>query len=119
VPDQGWAETVAEAFDVVGAAILVSGFVWSLVSASRMWASNGGQAAYRVLRTTFGSTLLLGLEVFVAADLVRTVAVAPTLENVVVLAIIVAIRTFLSFSLQVEIEGDLPWRRRRTGEVGR
>ena len=67
--------------------------------------------AYLVLRQAFGGTLLLGLEVLVAADLVHTVAVAPTLDNVLVLGLIVVIRTFLSFSLETEIEGVAPWRR--------
>jgi uncharacterized membrane protein len=106
-----WSERVAEVFDAVGAAILAVGFVWSVVLAARAWRADGGAEAYRRLRTTFGGVLLLGLEVLVAADLVRTVAVAPTLQNVLVLGVIVVIRTFLSFSLQVEIEGTLPWRR--------
>jgi hypothetical protein len=72
-------------------------------------------STYQVLRQTFGGTLLLGLEVLVAADLIRTVAVAPTLDNVLVLGLIVVIRTFLSFSLETEIEGVPPWRRGRTG----
>ena len=58
--------------------------------------------------------ILLGLEILVAADLVRTVAVAPTVENVVILGVIVLIRTFLSFSLEIEIEGVVPWRRAQT-----
>ena len=62
--------------------------------------------------------LLLGLEILVAADLIKTVAVATTIENVGVLGLIVLIRTFLSFSLEVEIEGTLPWRRPpRAGSV--
>lgn len=65
---------------------------------------------YPALRETFGGVLLLGLEILVAA-LIRTVAVSPTLRNVAVLGLIVVIRTFLSFSLQVEIDGQLPWRR--------
>jgi uncharacterized membrane protein len=64
-----------------------------------------------VLRQAFGGTLLLRLDVLVAADLVRTAAVAPTLDNVLVLGPIVLIRTFLSFSLETEIEGVAPWRR--------
>jgi uncharacterized membrane protein len=110
-----WTERIAEAFDVVGSAILVVGFLWSVTSAVRAWTRHGGREGYRVMRTSFGGALLLGLEVFVAADLIRTVAVAPTLQNVVVLAIIVAIQTFLSFSLQVEVEGRLPWRERSQG----
>jgi uncharacterized membrane protein len=66
---------------------------------------------YLILRQAFGGTLLLGLEVLVAADLVRTIAVSPTLDNVLVLGLIVVIRTVLSFSLETEIEGAAPWRR--------
>jgi Predicted membrane protein len=114
-----WTTRVAQSFDVVGAAILVVGFVWSITLAIRTWLTAGGAEGYRRLRTTFGRTVLLGLEVLVAADLIRTVAVAPTLQNVLVLAIIVAIRTFLSFSLEVEIEGSLPWRRTTGRAPGR
>jgi|GEM_PF-2418383 len=71
--------------------------------------SHDGQLAYQVMRESFGGVILLGLEILVAADLVRTVAVAPTRENVIVLAIIVLIRTVLSFSLEVEIDGMWPW----------
>ncbi len=59
----------------------------------------------------FGRTILLGLEFLVAADIIRTVAVEPSLENVAVLGLIVLIRTFLSFSPEVEIDGSLSWRR--------
>ena len=105
-------EQVARGFEALGAVILVVGFVWSLglaVSAWRRTAS--GRTGFVTLRQSFGAALLLALEVLVAADLIRTVAVAPTLENVVVLGLIVLIRTILSFSLEVEIEGVLPWRR--------
>ena len=57
----------------------------------------------------FGRSILLGLEFLVAADIIRTVAVQPSLENVTVLGLIVFIRTFLSFSLEVEIDGRWPW----------
>ena len=67
-----------------------------------------------MLRNSFGNVILLGLEILVAADLVRTVAVAPTVENVVILGVIVLIRTLLSFSLEIEIEGVAPWRRALT-----
>ena len=91
---------------------MVVGFVWSFVLAVLAWRRFGRLAkAYLVLRQAFGGTVLLGLEVLVAADLVRTVAVAPTLDNVLVLGLIVVIRTFLSFSLETEIEGIAPWRR--------
>ncbi|WP_018350318.1 DUF1622 domain-containing protein [Longispora albida] len=105
-------EAVATSFEGLGAAVLAGGVVWACAAAVRERRAAGSWAgAYRTVRRVFGSALLLSLEVLVAADLIRTVAVAPTLRNVGVLGLIVAIRTFLSFSLQVEIEGTLPWRR--------
>src|SRR5258708_16157742 len=102
----------AEAFEGLGALILTIGLLWSVVLAVLAWRRSGSlQRAYTALRQAFGATLLLGLEILVAADLIRTVAVAPTLDNVLVLAMIVLIRTFLSFSLEIEIDGVLPWRR--------
>ena len=103
---------VAQGFEALGAAVLVVGIVWSFVLAVVAWRRSGQPSAgYVALRAAFGGTLLLGLEVLVAADLVRTVAVAPTLENVLVLGLIVLIRTVLSFSLETEIEGVVPWKR--------
>ena len=108
----GLMDHVAQGFEALGAAILVVGVVWSFVLAAVAWRRFDRPAkAYLVLRQAFGGTLLLGLEVLVAADLIRTVAVAPTLNNVLVLGLIVVIRTFLSFSLETEIEGVAPWRR--------
>ena len=110
---------VAQGFEALGAAVLLVGIVWSFVLAVVAWRRSGRPAtAYVALRSAFGGTLLLGLEVLVAADLVRTVAVAPTLDNVLVLGLIVLIRTVLSFSLETEIEGVAPWRRARLSGVG-
>jgi uncharacterized membrane protein len=103
---------VIQAFEALGAVVLVIGVAWSLVLAVIAWRRSGSAGhGYTTLRQVFGGTLLLGLEVLVAADLIRTVAVAPTLNNVLVLGLIVLIRTFLSFSLETEIEGVPPWRR--------
>ncbi|MFI8002881.1 DUF1622 domain-containing protein [Streptomyces sp. NPDC086010] len=102
----------AQVFEGVGAAVLAVGFVLAVVVAARKWRRSGqAREGYRALRETFGGTLLLGLEILVAADLIRTVAVAPTFTNVGVLGLVVLIRTFLSFSLQIEIDGTLPWRK--------
>ena len=110
---------VAEGFEALGAVILVIGFVWSFALAVVAWRRSGLPASvYLALRAAFGGTLLLGLEVLVAADLLRTVAVAPTLDNVLVLGLIVLIRTVLSFSLETEIEGVAPWRRAQMSGVG-
>ena len=108
----GLMDHVAQGFEALGGAILLVGVIWSFVLAAVATRRHGWSAqAYLVLRQAFGGTLLLGLEVLVAADLIRTVAVAPTLQNVYVLGLIVVIRTFLSFSLETEIEGVAPWRR--------
>src|SRR6195952_556300 len=108
-------DLVAQGFEALGAAILVAGVIWSVVLAVMTARRTRSSAkAYLVARQAFGGTLLLGLEVLVAADLVRTVAISPTLDNVLVLALIVVIRTFLSFSLETEIEGVAPWRRTLT-----
>jgi uncharacterized membrane protein len=110
---------VAQAFEALGALILVIGVVWSLVLAVLAWRRSGSrERAYNALRRSFGGTLLLGLEILVAADLIRTVAVAPTLDNVLVLGLIVLIRTFLSFSLEIEIDGVVPWRRALVSGAG-
>lgn len=69
---------------------------------------------YREYRQNLGRTILLGLELLVAGDIIRTVAVAPTLSNVLVLGVIVLIRTFLSVSIQLELEGRWPWQAART-----
>jgi uncharacterized membrane protein len=66
---------------------------------------------YSSFRQDIGRAILLGLEFLIAGDIIRTVVVAPTIQNVLVLGLIVLIRTFLSLSLQLEIEGRLPWRR--------
>jgi hypothetical protein len=69
-------------------------------------------ASYRQLRQSIGRGILLGLELLVAGDIIRTVAIEPTLASIEVLAMIVAIRTFLSFSLEVELTGRSPWQPR-------
>ena len=105
-------EQIARGFEVVGALVLILGLVWSAVLSIRVWRLTGsGDGAYRALRRSIGGVLLLGLEILVAADLRHTVAIEPTLENVAVLGLIVIIRTVLSFSLEIEIEGMPPWRR--------
>ncbi|MBK3404975.1 DUF1622 domain-containing protein [Methylorubrum populi] len=74
-------------------------------------------AAYDVFRASFGRGILLGLEFLVAADIIRTVAVTPTVQSVAVLALIILIRTFLSVSLKAEIEGSWPWQQPRSGST--
>lgn len=99
-------EFTGEAVDVVGVAAIVGG---ALLAAWRL--KDRPAAPYRAFRQDLGRAILLGLELLVAADIIRTVAVAPTLDGVLVLALIVLVRTLLSFSLQVELEGTWPWAR--------
>jgi uncharacterized membrane protein len=105
-------EHVAQAFEALGVLVLAAGTLWSFLLAGVAWRRSGqARQAYGVMRKALGGTLLLGLEILVAADLVRTVAVAPTVDNVLTLGLIVLIRTFLSFSLEIEVSGTPPWRR--------
>jgi uncharacterized membrane protein len=109
---EGFFETIAIVFEVIGVSVMALGFVVAIALGLRAWVrSRDGRTAFTTLRDSFGLVILLGLEVLVAADLVRTVTSAPSLTNALVLAIIVLIRTVLSFSLQIEIEGVAPWRR--------
>jgi uncharacterized membrane protein len=113
-------ERVAQLFEAIGALVLLVGLLLCFTLAIRAFRrSRDGRRAYQVLRESFGGVILLGIEILVAADLVRTVAVATTLENVVILGLIVLIRTVLSFSLEIEIEGVAPWRRAMVGGAGR
>ena len=103
---------VAVVFEAAGALAMIIGAVIAIVLGIRAHSrGDGGTAAFTTLRTTFGGAILLGLEVLVAADLLRTITSKPSLEDAVILGIIVLIRTILSVSIQIEIEGVLPWRR--------
>ena len=112
-------ELVALFFEALGALVLVAGVALSAGLAIRsLRRSRDAHAAYLVLRQSFGGAILLALEILVAADLLRTVAIAPTLENVAILGMIVLIRTVLSFALEIEIEGVAPWRRLAASGAG-
>jgi uncharacterized membrane protein len=103
-------ETVGTAVDAAGVALIALGLIYTTARfVARM--RGEGDAAYRRYREGLGRTLLLGLEFLVAADVIRTVAIEPTYENIGVLALIVVIRTFLSWSLEVELDGRWPWQR--------
>jgi uncharacterized membrane protein len=93
-----------------GAGVLA--IVVGLLLATFRFATTGRRVAdgYRQYRQDLGRGILLGLELLVAADIIRTVAVAPSLQGVLILGLIVLIRTFLSTALQVEVEGRWPWR---------
>jgi uncharacterized membrane protein len=106
---------VSRGFEVVGVVVLVIGFLSGVLRALHAYVTSHAEASYDVMRRYFGRSILLGLEILVAADLIRTVAVDPTWENVLVLGLIVLIRTFLSLSLEIEMDGVVPWRRWQLG----
>ncbi|MFG1402250.1 DUF1622 domain-containing protein [Xanthobacter sediminis] len=104
--------------EVAGTVVIVLGIVVALWRfAQGLLAGHPVPEAFRACRASLGMAILLGLELLVAADIISTVAIEPTLQSLAVLAGIVLIRTFLSFSLEVEIEGRWPWQApRRDGE---
>ncbi|MEF8729099.1 MAG: DUF1622 domain-containing protein [Accumulibacter sp.] len=109
------AEIVGLLFDGLGVVVIVLG---TLLAAGRLVILNRRAGdGYRQFRQDIGRGILLGLEFLVAADIIRTVAVTPTLEGVLVLGLIVLIRTVLSTALQVELEGRWPWQRASEGAV--
>lgn len=103
-------EAVGTVLDGAGVGAILIGGVAAAVTAARS-AARHRPAIYRSFRQQLGRSILLGLELLVAADIIRTVAVTPTLGSIGVLAGIVLIRTFLSFSLELEITGRWPWQK--------
>lgn len=104
-------DLVGKCIDLAGVAVIAVGAILATATAVVRLRRRSGDA-YELFRRQLGRAILLGLEFLVAADIIRTVAVEPTLKNVGVLACIVAIRTFLSWSLELEISGRWPWQKR-------
>lgn len=102
-------------FDIAGVVTIVIGFIFATLQFVAKVRSRGGDSM-RMFRLAIGRTLLLALEILVAADIIRTVAVELTLENLLTLGLLVVIRTFLSWSLELEIDGHFPWQRLITSE---
>jgi len=105
-------ETVGKTIDAVGVAVIALGALISAAGAVPRLRRKSGDV-YRVFRQQLGRSILLGLEFLVAADIIRTVAVTPDARSVAVLGGIVLIRTFLSFSLELEVTGYWPWQKNR------
>jgi uncharacterized membrane protein len=103
---------IGKLLDVAGIAAIVAGAVAATVRFGTHARPGRSSRAYPVYRRSLGRAILLGLEFLVAADIIRSVAIAPTFASVGVLGGVVAIRTILSFSLHVETEGRWPWRAR-------
>jgi uncharacterized membrane protein len=104
-------ELVVHGFEIGGVAILVGGSFAAFVTAATSWRRIGAVRAYDGLRRQIGRAILLGLEFLIIADIVLTITVDLTLTSALALGLIVLVRTFLSFSLEIELGGTLPWRR--------
>jgi uncharacterized membrane protein len=104
-------EDVVRVVEAVGCAVMVFGGVWAFAQFAIAVVARRNADAYSSLRRDLGRVILLGLEILIIADIVRTVIVDPSIESVVVLGLIVVIRIILSFSLEVEIDGTWPWSR--------
>ena len=101
---------IGRAVDAEGVLVIVVG---AIIATGRFFVnrSTQGNKSYRIYRQDLRRAILLGLEFLIAGDIIRTVVVAPTLENIFILGLIVLIRTFLSMALQLEVEGRWPWQR--------
>ena len=104
-------EKIGMIIDAAGVVVIVTGVAIAFAAAA-VRLSRRQSAVYLRLRQQLGQAILLGLELLVAGDIVRTVAASPSLTSVAILAVIVLIRTFLSFSLEVETTGRWPWQKR-------
>lgn len=104
-------EGVVQIFEVAGVAVMVAGALWALLMAGRAVARGERRSAYELARHHLGRSMLLGLEILIVADIVATITIDLSIESAATLGIIVLVRTFLSFSLDIELEGRVPWRR--------
>jgi uncharacterized membrane protein len=114
-----WAELMARLIELAGVGVIVAGVALSaLLCLAQILRRGPWPEAYADLRSNLGRGILLGLELLVGADIIATITAPLTFESVGLLAAIVAIRTFLSFSLETEIEGRWPWRRSAAPATG-
>jgi uncharacterized membrane protein len=107
-------DTVVRLFEIVGVAVLAIGSAVALLGGGVLVARGERAGAYAAVRRNVGRSILLGLEILIIADIVKTITIDSTIESAVILGIIVLVRTFLSFSIEIELEGVPPWRRRAT-----
>jgi uncharacterized membrane protein len=113
-----WIEYAALLIEILAVAIIIVAIIVALARYLFRYVSRRtGDDPYHQLKVSLGKALLLGLEFLVAADIVRTVALELTLESVSVLGLLVLIRTFLSWSLVVEVEGRWPWQQTKRGDL--
>lgn len=107
------------AIETIGVLVIIAGCVMSSYRFLSTYRDDAEGLAYGVLRRQLGRSIILGLEFLIAGDIIRTVIVADTLSNVMILGLIILIRTFLSFTLHLEVEGHWPWERAKTVGAGK
>ncbi len=112
------AEHISEWIEIIAIAVIVVAVVASFVVGGRRVRSEGLAEAVEAVKRVVGRGLLLGLDLLIAADVIRTVTLQPTLENVAALGLLVVVRTFLAWSLMVELLGRWPWQRTLGSEPG-
>ena len=105
------AEAISEWIEIIAIAVITIAVVVAFVNGARMLRPLGVQESVERVKRSVGRGLLLGLDLLIAADVIRTVTLQPTLENVAALGLLVLVRTFLSWSLMVELHGRWPWQR--------
>jgi uncharacterized membrane protein len=108
---EGTVEAIALGFEVIGIAIITIGGILGIARAAMASGSRSSDASYDAARNGFARPLLLGLEVLVAADIIETITIDRSLESTASLGLLVLIRVILSFSLEAETDGVLPWRK--------
>jgi uncharacterized membrane protein len=104
-------ELAVRVFEAAGVLVLAAGSLWAVLRAGRAWLRHAPDV-YPRARKDIGRAILMGLEILIIADIIQTVTIDPTVESALTLGLIVLVRTFLSFSLEIELDGVVPWRRR-------
>lgn len=111
------ARHISEWIEIVAIAAIAVSVVIAFISGLRAWRAVDAKAGIEAIRRQIGRGLLLGLDLLIAADIIRTVTLEPTLENVTALGVLVVVRTFLAWSLVVELEGRWPWQLGRRNRI--
>jgi len=109
IGDWALAEDVVRWIEIVAIVFIVVGLAVAIVAGALATVRDGGDRGFEVFKRQIARALLLGLDVLIAADIIRTVTLEPTLENVAALGLLIVVRTFLTWTLVVEAEGRWPW----------
>lgn len=110
-----YANLAAHLFEFAGITVIVLGALWAPLGATLDRRRGDTRPAFKLVRRSLASSILVGIELLVGADIILSISHAPELRQVLVLGLIIVIRTFLSITLDVELEGTWPWRRNRQG----